>query len=67
MKKFKLALITDGLMEDPSFHFDIHTIRTIEANNLKSAKQKWAEETNHNNEYWDAEHQTYWGWQIGEV
>lgn len=67
MKKFRLGLITGGLMEDPDFHVDVDTIRIIHANDLKTAKQRWAVVTNHNNEYWDKEQQTYWGWQVKEV
>ena len=43
MKEFRLGLITGGLMEDPGFHVDVDSIRTIKAENLREAKQKWAE------------------------
>ena len=67
MKKFRLGLITGGLMEDPEFHVDVDSIRTIEANTLREAKQKWAEITNNVDKNWDEENQTYWGWQVQEV
>ena len=68
MKKFRLGLITGGLMEDPNFHVDVDTIRTVHAKNLREAKAKWAKETKHDDpEYWDKEQQTYWHWQVKEV
>ncbi len=68
MKKFRIGLITGGLMEDPEFHIDVDSIRTIEAETLREAKQKWAEETGHADDtYWDKENQTYWGWVVREV
>ena len=62
---FTLGLEEGGLMEDPSFH--VEHVRTIEASNLDDAKQKWAEKTNHINEYWDKKDKTYWGWRVVEV
>ena len=67
MNKYRLGLLTGGLMEDPDFHIDIDTVHTVEANSLRKAKQKWAEETGHDDKYWDIENQTYWGWIVKEV
>ena len=61
--KYKLALKTGGLMEDPEWHYE--NILVIESDNLYDAKNKYAELT-----YlvgkpdWNAKQQTYWGWQI---
>ena len=53
MKTFTLGLNCGGLMEDPEWH--IEHICAVEAKNLKDAKQKWAENTNHNDRYWNTE------------
>lgn len=65
LNSYTLGLREGGLMEDPSFH--IECIRTIKANSLKEAKQLWAEETNHDDQYWNEESQTYWGWEVVEA
>ena len=66
MRKYKLALETGGLMECPEF--DIQFIHTVKAKNIREAKQKWAEETGHDDpKYWDKKNQTFWGWQVVKV
>jgi len=61
--KYTLSLRTGGLMEDPEWHYE--NIRTIEANSLKEAKQKYADETGiSKDKSWNAENQTLWGWSI---
>lgn len=65
MKSYTLGLRMGGLMEDPEWHVEI--IRTVQADSLKEAKQKWAEETGHVDQLWDPERQTYWGWDVVEA
>jgi len=62
--KYTLGLKTGGLMEDPEWHID--DIRTIEANSLNEAKDKYAVETN-SLELYDKKNKTIWGWSIVEV
>jgi len=64
--KFVLSLRTGGLMEDPNWHYG--QIETIEAPNLRDAKDKYAEKLGLlKDTTWDAETQTLWGWEIVDM
>lgn len=64
--KFTLSLRTGGLMEDPEWHYD--DIRSIEANDLKEAKQKYAELTGlTEKQEWNPTTQCLWGWEIVDM
>jgi len=65
MSKYTLGLREGGLMEDPEWH--VESIREVEAENLTEAKDRWAKETGHDNEYWNPKTQTFWGWSVVEV
>lgn len=60
---YNMALQMGGLMEDPEFHPEL--LRTISANSLREAKDKWAEVTDYSKkDNWDPKSQTYWGWSV---
>lgn len=64
--QFTLALKTGGLMEDPERHCE--KIRTVDADSLQEAKQKYAEITGLIRlPDWNPTNQTYWGWEIVEI
>ena len=65
MRDYKLGLMEGGLMEDPGWH--IENIKTVSAETLIEAKQKWAEQTNHVDQYWNEKQKTYWGWSVVEI
>lgn len=66
MQKFKLALRTGGLMEDPDWR--LTEFRVIKAESLRDAKATWAKVTGSDaSPDWDPESQTVWGWGIVEV
>lgn len=64
--RYKLALRTGGLMEDPEWHYN--KIIVIEAGNLRDAKSRYAELTNlvHDPD-WNEKKQTLWGWAIVDM
>lgn len=66
--KFILGLEREGLQEDEGAGDYITDIRTIEAPDLISAKQKWAEKEGvASSEFWDNERKTFWHQDIVEV
>jgi hypothetical protein len=61
-----LGIKTGGLMEDPIFQ--VKDLRTVVAQNLRDAKEKYAILTNLvTSKAWDAEKQTYFGWPIVQI
>jgi len=66
MKTFVLGLKTGGLMENPELQ--ITDIRTVTAENLREAKDKWASVTgNDKSNTWNPETQTLWGWEVVQI
>ncbi len=64
-KTYRLALETGGIPEQPDVALEC--VMDVRAKSLREAKQKWAEKTNHVDEYWDPYKQTYWGWRVVRV
>lgn len=65
-KTYTLGLRTGGIMEQPDFR--VENIRHIRAGSLRQARDKYADVCKLKEPpYWNADRQTYYGWQIVEV
>ncbi len=65
MYNYRLGLRTGGLPEDEGSGWEIKSILSIKASDLREAKDLWAKETREDkSQTWNPEYQTVWGWSI---